>query len=759
MTGPLGMTNNKIVDLADGDISATSQDAVNGRQLYQTNQAVAAAQTTAVNAQTLAAGALQTTGGTMSGNIDMGGTNKATNMANGSLTATSTDAVTGQQLYATNQNVTTAQNAATAAQTATGNLTTGLSGVAASFGGGATYNGTTGAFTQPTYTVQGSNYTNVGSALSALDSAIAAAGGDAVQYDSAAHTNVTLGGTSATSPVGLTNLKAGTLSAASTDAVNGAQLYATNQNVAAAQTTANTALTAANGALQRTGGTMSGNIDMAGNQVTGLANAALTATSTDAVTGQQLYATNQAVAGLDGRVTTLESNVNGVINGTAGLVQQNPTTRAITVGAGTDGTVVNVAGTAGTRTVTGVSNGTLSASSTDAVTGQQLYATNGRVTTLEQRANASDATFAQVASSLGGGSSYDPATRTLTAPSYALSTGTYGSVGTALASIDGDVVALRSSSVQYDSTAKDKVTLGGVGATTKVALTNLKDGTVAAGSSDAVTGGQLNTTNLAVARAQTTADGALQRTGGTMTGNIDMGGTNKVTGLADATLAANSTDAVTGSQLYATNNRVATAENAIVVLDHRTQATDTRLAALTDDVTSGRIGLVQQTGGSPSEGELTVGASTGGTTVNFGGTSGYRTLTGVRSGAVARGSSDAINGDQFYSLQMEMRSGLGALDGRVTTLEKGFAQVNFDLGRLRRDMNSAVATSAALASMPMSVNPGRFVFGSGMGLRGGEFAAALGLSYRTKDDFATFNLRAGYDTNKVTVGAGLGVEF
>ena len=51
--------------------------------------------------------------------------------------------------------------------------------------------------------------------------------------------------------VQLRNVAAGTLSPTSTDAVNGSQLYATNQNVSAAQTTANTALSAA-GAAQTT---------------------------------------------------------------------------------------------------------------------------------------------------------------------------------------------------------------------------------------------------------------------------------------------------------------------------------------------------------------------------------------------------------------------------------------------------------------------------------------------------------------------------
>jgi len=62
----------------------------------------------------------------------------------------------------------------------------------------------------------------------------------AVKYDTKTdgttnHEQITLGGAAATKPTLLTNLASGKLTADSTDAVNGSQLYATNQNVAALQ--------------------------------------------------------------------------------------------------------------------------------------------------------------------------------------------------------------------------------------------------------------------------------------------------------------------------------------------------------------------------------------------------------------------------------------------------------------------------------------------------------------------------------------------
>ncbi|RQV05628.1 adhesin [Burkholderia cenocepacia] len=89
------------------------------------------------------------------------------------------------------------------------------------------------------------------------------------------------------------------------------------------------------------------------------------------------------VTTIDGRVTTVENNVTSIRNdvtdlgtrldnGTTGLVRQDPTSLAISIGADKGGTSVSVVGTDGTRTLTGLSNGT---GDTDAVTVAQLKAT------------------------------------------------------------------------------------------------------------------------------------------------------------------------------------------------------------------------------------------------------------------------------------------------------------------------------------------------------------------------------------------------
>ncbi|MDE1142121.1 MAG: YadA-like family protein [Paraburkholderia tropica] len=141
---------------------------------------------------------------------------KIHNVEKGTVAANSSDAVNGAQLY------------------------TLASSVADGLGGGSTVDGE-GKVTAPTYNIGGNTYNNVGGALTNIDARVTTLETtvvgkveNAVQYDSAAHDKVTLGGTDASAAVKLTNLADGDISSASsTDAVTGGQLYATNENVAA----------------------------------------------------------------------------------------------------------------------------------------------------------------------------------------------------------------------------------------------------------------------------------------------------------------------------------------------------------------------------------------------------------------------------------------------------------------------------------------------------------------------------------------------
>jgi len=239
----------------------------------------------------------------------------------------------------------------------------------------------------------------------------------------------------------VTNVAAGS---AATDAVNVSQLQSEDGKVNQSGTTAATALGGGAAYSSTTGAISAPSYALTNaNSIGGTTGAA-----TDVGTG--FGKVDTALGTLNTNVTNLTNNIN---NGLSGLVQQDATTHAITVAAATAGTTVDFTGTAGTRQLKGISAGT---ATTDAVNVGQLAAAGMTVDTNGHATN---------------------------------------------------------SFVAYDSTAKDKVTLGG--GTAGTTITNVKAGALSAVSTDAVNGSQLFT--LASSTADALGGGSTVNSDGTIT--------------------------------------------------------------------------------------------------------------------------------------------------------------------------------------------------------------------------------------------------
>ncbi|MDS7945561.1 ESPR-type extended signal peptide-containing protein [Acinetobacter sp. V110_1] len=402
---------------------------------------------------------------------------KVTNVAAGTISSTSTDAVNGSQLHTLDSRV-----------TKNGDSTANI------FGGGAKAN-PDGSITNPTYNVAGTSANNVGDALTALDKAVTDAGtaanagwtvsanGDAatakkikpngkvnftgddnltvaqssetdnegnikvalnknLKVDSvtAGNTiidttgvkvgnNVQLGSTGliiaggpsiTTSGINagnkvITNVAAGVNT---TDAVNKGQLDSAitniNNNVGALANSAVQYDKNADGTVNKDSVTFAGGAN--GTALKNVANGTVAAGSKDAVNGGQLWNVQQQVDKNTGDISNLKNDIN---NGKTGLVQQTDKDAAITVGKDTGGTQVNVAGKAGDRTVTGVKAGTVTSTSTDAVNGSQLNRTNQALV-----------------SALGGGAGYNNITESFSNPTYNVGDQSYNNVGDAIGALN-----------------------------------------------------------------------------------------------------------------------------------------------------------------------------------------------------------------------------------------------------------------------------------------------------------------------------------
>ncbi|WP_411622064.1 ESPR-type extended signal peptide-containing protein, partial [Acinetobacter baumannii] len=513
---------------------------------------------------TVTAGNL-TTGGSLNvtgaSNLN-GGANlnnqKITNLAAGTISSTSTDAVNGSQLNTTNQNVTTAQNTANtavtnaaAAQNTANTAVTNAAAAQATADKGLNFsvNGGTADNVKLGETVNFANGTNTTAVYDPATNtykysvndniALTNAGSLTVGNSKVDNNGLTITGGPSVTTAGInagnqkiTNVAAGTISSTSTDAVNGSQLNTTNQNVTTAQNTANTAVTnaAAAQATADKGLNFSVNGGTADNvklgEMVNFADGTNTTAVYDPATNTYKYNVNDNIALTNaGSLTVGNTKVDN---------------SGLTI---TGGPSVTTAGiNAGNQKITNVTAGTISATSTDAVNGSQLNTTNQNVTTAQNTANTAvtnaaaaqntantavtNAAAAQATAdkglnfSVNGGTADNVklgetvnfADGTNTTAVYDPATNTYKyNVNDNIALTNAGSLTVGNTKVDNSGltiTGGPSVTTAGINAGNQK-ITNVTAGTISATSTDAVNGSQLNTTNQNVTTAQNTANTAV----------------------------------------------------------------------------------------------------------------------------------------------------------------------------------------------------------------------------------------------------------
>ncbi|EAN5356975.1 autotransporter adhesin SadA [Salmonella enterica] len=546
-----------------------------------------------------------------------------TYVAKGDINSTSTDAVTGAQIYSLSQSV------------------------ADRLGGGASVN-SDGTVNAPLYEVGTGIYNNVGSALSALNTSItnteasvAGLAEDALLWDdstsafSASHTG---------NASKITNLAAGTLAADSTDAVNGSQLFDTNekvdQNTADITTNTNsinqnttdiatnttninnlsdsiTTLTDDALLWDAASGAFSANHNGSASKITNLAAGTLAADSTDAVNGSQLFATNENVSQNTADITTntnsINQNTTDIATNTTNINNLSDSITTLTDDAllwdAASGTF-SASRSGSASKITNLAAGTLAADSTDAVNGSQLYETNQKV---DQNTSA-------------------------------------------IADINTSITNLSSDNLSWNETTSSFSASHGSSTTNKI--TNVATGELSEESTDAVNGSQLfetnekvdqNTTDIAANTTNITQNSTAIENLNTSVSDINTsitgltdnallwdedigafsanhgGSTSKITNVAAGALSEDSTDAVNGSQLYETNQKVD--QNTSAIADINTSITNLGTDALSWDDEEGAFSASH-------------------------GTSGTNKITNVAAGEIASDSTDAVNGSQLYETNM-----------------------------------------------------------------------------------------------------------
>ncbi|EAW0862496.1 hypothetical protein A8N29_11720 [Salmonella enterica] len=602
---------------ASGDDSAAFG---NGAQAIGTNSVALGTGSTALEDNSVAVGNSTTQ-------------RQITYVAKGDINANSTDAVTGAQIYSLSQSV------------------------ADRLGGGASVN-SDGTVNAPLYKVGTGIYNNVGSALSALnssitntDASVAGLADDALLWDSSTSA---FSANHSGSDSKITNLAAGTLAADSTDAVNGSQLFDTNEKVdqntadittntdsinqnttdiaantasinqnttdIATNTTninslSNSVTTLTDDALlwDSSASAFSANHSGSDSKITNLAAGTLAADSTDAVNGSQLFATNENVSqnttDIAANTDSINQNTTDIATNTTSINNLSNSVTTLTDDAllwdAASGTF-NANRNGNASKIINVAAGDLSEDSTDAVNGSQLYETNQKV---DQNTSA-------------------------------------------IADINTSITNLSSDNLSWNETTSSFSASHGSSTTNKI--TNVAAGELSEESTDAVNGSQLfetnekvdqNTTDIAANTTNITQNSTAIENLNTSVSDINTsitgltdnallwdedigafsanhgGSISKITNVAAGALSEDSTDAVNGSQLYETNQKVD--QNTSAIADINTSITNLGTDALSWDDEEGAFSASH-------------------------GTSGTNKITNVAAGEIASDSTDAVNGSQLY---------------------------------------------------------------------------------------------------------------
>ncbi|ELQ7211052.1 trimeric autotransporter adhesin SadA [Salmonella enterica] len=656
-------TQRQITYVAKGDINANSTDAVTGAQIYSLSQSVAdrlgggasvnsdgtvnaplykvgtgtynnvgsalsALNSSITNTEASVAGlvddALLWDGNTSAFSANHSGSDsKITNLAAGTLAADSTDAVNGSQLFDTNEKVD--QNTADIT-TNTDSINQNTTDIAAN----------TASINQNTTDIA-TNTTNINS----LSNSVTTLTDDALLWDGSASA---FSANHSGSDSKITNLAAGTLAADSTDAVNGSQLFATNENVSqnttdiaantdsinqnttdiATNTTninslSNSVTTLTDDALlwDAASGAFNANHSGSDSKITNLAAGTLAADSTDAVNGSQLFDTNEKVDQNTADITTntdsINQNTTDIATNTTSINNLSNSVTTLTDDAllwDAASGAFNANRNGNASKIINVAAGDLSEDSTDAVNGSQLYETNQKV---DQNTSA-------------------------------------------IADINTSITNLSSDNLSWNETTSSFSASHGSSTTNKI--TNVAAGELSEESTDAVNGSQLfetnekvdqNTTDIAANTTNITQNSTAIENLNTSVSDINTsitgltdnallwdedigafsanhgGSISKITNVAAGALSEDSTDAVNGSQLYETNQKVD--QNTSAIADINTSITNLGTDALSWDDEEGAFSASH-------------------------GTSGTNKITNVAAGEIASDSTDAVNGSQLYETNM-----------------------------------------------------------------------------------------------------------
>ena len=561
--------------------------------------------------------------------------------------------------------------------------------------------------------------------------------GNAVFYDNNDKATITLTGAEGTV---IANVKGGTISADSKEAINGSQLFAEQETRKASDITLQGNIDAEKTARENAVSNLANDVNTKVGALTAK-DAEIEGKVNDLNTGfttkvGELTAKDTEIEGKVNALDTRIDSINTSIGNIGNAVFYDSNEKATITLAGAEGTVI-----------ANVKGGTISADSKEAINGSQLFA--------EQEARkASDITLQGNidAEKTARENALNDLSNVLNAKNSALEsalnreiTDRTNSISNLRTEFTGMLNKTYDNFVAYDSTAKDRVSFGGSNGTV---LSNLSDGVVASGSTDAVTGNQLYQEAQARKNDISNLNSRIDNIIVSSSNGVNYDDSNKssltfkgtegttLKNVGAGSVTEGSMEAINGGQLYDEIQARKDADDAL-----RKEFGD-----YVSGITENSIGYDQGS----DKGKVTFKGENG------------TVLGNVGAGSVTEGSMEAVNGGQLFETNAKidsLKNKIGSVkDGtfvkesntvgdNINSLDKAVAsnstaiddlgsRVSSGLSALGQSVNNVGAHAAALAALnPIADYDSKFSFAAGMGSYHSAKAGAIGLFYRPDDRY------------------------
>jgi len=491
--------------LADSTASGANSVAIGGLATASTSNSVALGSyaTTTANLSAAAFNPLTTanlSGATAFGEVSIGAAGKERRLTNLAAGSADTDAVNVSQLKSEDAKVNAEGTAA-----------------AAAFGGGATYDPTTGSMSAPAFVAGGTTYNNVAGAITNLDGRVTNLGNNVTNLTQNFNNVVNGGGIKYFHADKNSTLADSSASGVNSVAIGGAATASTSNSVALGSYSTASSTTLSTAGFAPGGATLSGatafgevSVGVAGKERR-ITNVAAGYAATDAVNVSQLMAEDMKVNNVSGNVTNLGNvvnniagNVNNISNNFTNVVNGGGikyfhadanSSLADSSASGKDSVAIGGAATASTSNSVALGSFSTAGSSTLSTAG---FAPGGatlsgatafgevsigaagkerRLTNLAAGSADTDAVNVSqlksedakvnaegtaAAAAFGGGATYDPTTGNMSAPAFVAGGTTYNNVAGAITNLDGRVTNLGNNVTNLTQNFNNVVNGGGI---------------------------------------------------------------------------------------------------------------------------------------------------------------------------------------------------------------------------------------------------------------------------------------------------------